>query len=477
MVNELLSYAIDLALKMGANYAEARYHELRSDMVVMKEENVMGVGGEISRGIAIRVLLDGIVSFSSTASMTREGVKDAVEKAIARARVLAEKGLNKGLPRELAPARIGRAKYSVVVSKPYDALTIDSKIGILREAVKHTREALREAKLASLTIEYQETVENKIVITSDGGYVESSIPRIIIGYNIVLAHPQKGTIQRFCFLGSASGLEALDEWKLSESIPAEASRLENVLVHGVEPPKGKLPVVLGSEVVGLVVHESCGHPMEADRVWGRESAQAGESFVKERRIGDTIGNEHATVIDDPTIPKSFGFYLYDDECVAARPRYLYYRGVINEMLHNRWSAAVYGVESNGAARACNFLSEPIPRMSNTYLEPGDYTFEELLEGIKEGLYIKNYMEWNIDDYRWGQRYIGLEAYIIRNGELAEPVRNPVLEFTTEKFYKSIEAKGKELRFYAAFCGKGEPMQAIPAWMGGPDVRLKNLVVR
>jgi len=477
MVYELLNYAIDLALRKGASYAEARFHEIRSDVILTKEETVMGVGGEVSRGIAIRLLVDGIISFASTATITREGVEQAIDKAVSRARALAEKGLNKGLPRELSPARLGRARYSVIVAKPYDSRPLDDKIKYLTGIAKAVRERLREAKLASLTMEYHEILEHKIIVTSDGGYVESEIPRILVGYNLVLAHPQKGTIQRFSFLGASAGLEALDEWNLVESLPSEASSLERVLVQGVEPPKGRMPVVLGSEVVGLIVHESCGHPMEADRVWGREAAQAGESFVKERKIGDVIGNELATVIDDPTIPKSFGFYLYDDECVAARPRYLYYRGTINEMLHNRWSAAIYGVESNGAARANDFLSEPIPRMSNTYLEPGDYSFEELIEDINFGLYIKNYMEWNIDDYRWGQRYIGLEAYIIRNGELAEPVRNPVLEFTTEKFYRSLEAKGKELRFYAAFCGKGEPMQAIPVWMGGPDVRLKDLVVR
>jgi TldD protein len=81
------------------------------------------------------------------------------------------------------------------------------------------------------------------------------------------------------------------------------------------------------------------------------------------------------------------------------------------------------------------------------------------------------MEWNIDDIRWGQRYVGLEAYMIRNGELAEPVRNPVLELTTKRFYSSIEMKGRELRFYAGICGKGEPAQGVPVWFGGPDVLL------
>lgn len=109
-------------------------------------------------------------------------------------------------------------------------------------------------------------------------------------------------------------------------------------------------------------------------------------------IGYRVGNEYATVIDDPTIPSSFGFFLYDDEGVPARPKYLYREGVVNELLHNRWTAHVFGVESNGSARSMNHASEPIIRMSNTYLKPGDSSFEELVEGIKLGVYIKSYME-------------------------------------------------------------------------------------
>jgi TldD protein len=84
------------------------------------------------------------------------------------------------------------------------------------------------------------------------------------------------------------------------------------------------------------------------------------------------------------------------------------------------------------------------------------------------------MEWNIDDVRWNQRYVGLEAYLIRNGELAEPVRNPVLEITTQGFYSNIVAVDKELKFYPGTCGKGEPSQGVPVWFGGPDVRISKI---
>ncbi len=472
MYTDLLEHAVDLARRLGASYAEARYHFNRSSEIVIRNDKVLGVGIETEEGIGIRVLYNGVLGFAATNNLTREGVAQAVEQAIARARALVSTIRE---ARGLAEARVGKARYEALAKKSFDIMSIDQKIGFLKSLWKRAYEPLKEAKLASFAVVYHESEEIKEIINSDGAHIISQIPRLAMYVNLVLAHPQKGTAQRFIELGASGGLELLEEWRPEDKLVEEVRAIENVLLHGVEPPKEPIEVVVGSEVVGLIVHESAGHPMEADRIWGREAAQAGESFVKPHMIGrERIGNEHATVIDDPTIPGSFGFYLYDDEGVPARARHIYLKGVLNEPLHNRWTAYIFGTKSNAAARAMNYASEPIPRMANTYLEPGDMSFEELIEDIELGVYIKSYMEWNIDDIRWGQRYVGLEAYMIRKGELAEPVRNPVLELTTKAFYSSIVAKGRELRFYPGMCGKGEPAQGVPVWFGGPDVRLSKI---
>jgi len=130
--------------------------------------------------------------------------------------------------------------------------------------------------------------------------------------------------------------------------------------------------------------------------------------------------------------------------------------------------------SPGSSRAVAYNREPIVRMANTFLEPGDHSQEELLEDIKEGVYIKNFMEWNIDDRRFNQRYVGLEAYRIEDGELKDMLRNPVLEVTTVGLWSAVDAVGNDPQFQAAYCGKGDPMQAIPVWTGGPHIRLREV---
>jgi TldD protein len=194
-------------------------------------------------------------------------------------------------------------------------------------------------------------------------------------------------------------------------------------------------------------------------------------------LGTKIGSPSVTVVDDPTVEHSFGYYAYDDEGVKARRRFLYKEGIITEFLHNRESAAAMQTTSNAAARSTSYNREPIVRMGNTFLLPGDYEFEELFEDIKYGIYMKSYTEWNIDDKRYNQKYIGRESYLIENGEIKTMVKRPVLEVTTPAFWSSVDACGKDMLFRAGNCGKGDPIQEMEVLYGGPTTRLRNIQMR
>lgn len=469
---DLLTRLIDEGSAAGASYVEVRHQNDYGVSVSMRNGKVIGVGSFKEEGVGIRVLVNGSLGFAATNDLSREGLSRALERAIGRARSVAPLRRN---AIQFSEERVGRASYEVAPKIKLEDVSVESLMSLGKEAFKVLTESVSQVKLPVCVFGAETHMQEKLIVTSEGAYIRSGIPRMYVSANLVLFHPQKGTLQRMKEFGSSGGGELLDVWKPVDVLAEEAKKLEVVLVRGVEPPKELVDVVVGSEIVGLLVHESAGHPMEADRILGREAAQAGESYVKQEMIGSfRVGNELATVIEDPTIPGSNGFYLYDDEGVPARPRYLYKEGMINEALHNRHTASIFGVKSNAAARAMNYASEPIIRMSNTYLKPGKMSFDELIEDISVGVFMKSYMEWNIDDIRWNQRYVGLEAYMIRNGELAEPVRNPALEITTQGFYSNIVAIDKELKFYPGTCGKGEPSQGVPVWFGGPNVRISKI---
>lgn len=469
-MEDIVEEGLTLASKLGASYSEIRFHRVESTILKSRNGVMVSVTERTAEGLAVRVLVDGSLGFTSTTRTDRDGVAEAVGEAVSKAKACSPYLRS---PVEFSDDRLGSTVYEVKPLKPFDSFSLEDKADLHLDLWKAAVDPLKNRELKTLfSLDYREYLEEKIVANTDGGFTRSRTPRIMLIYNLVLREPSKGSIQRIKEYGGSGGLEWVSKWSLEEVLTGEAERLRKVLLEAVKPPSYPVDVVLGSEIVGLIVHESCGHPMEADRILGREAAQAGLSFIHPESKGRRIGGAQATVVDDPTIPGSFGFYLYDDECVPAKPKTLYNEGVVNEYLHNRWTAKVFGVQSNGSSRAKDYTSEPIVRMSNTYLTAGDYSFEELLEDIRDGVYIASYMEWNIDDERRNQRYVGLEAYRIRRGELCEPVRNPVLEVTTEGFYRSLEAKTKNVKFEAGVCGKGEPAQGVPVWFGGPEVKLK-----
>jgi len=219
--------------------------------------------------------------------------------------------------------------------------------------------------------------------------------------------------------------------------------------NAIETNFNEVDIVISGEVAGIMAHENVGHPSEADRILGREGAQAGESFyldlIQKGNLGDIkMGRDEVTIIDDPTRPGNSGFYIYDDECVKARPRYLIKKGMLNELLLNREYASRYNTKSNAAARAISYKREPIIRMANTYFAPGDFTFEELFEDIKTGIYMKSFTEWNIDDRRFQSKYVGLEVYLIENGEITDTmIRRPILELTTFGILSNVDAVSKD----------------------------------
>ncbi|MEM1619227.1 MAG: TldD/PmbA family protein [Fervidicoccaceae archaeon] len=472
-MEDLAELAVERALELGADYAEARVHSIVGTGLHARNESLVGVEARRFLGLAVRVIVDGALSFTSTSRLTREEARRAAEAAYSSARALSA---HVRRPVEFSRERLGRADVAVRPKKDPLAVSREELSSLARELWSGVSSSASRVKVSVLYQHVLVWVEEKLIVNSDGGMVRSYTPRSSYFYNLALSS-EKGALNRWYELSASGGPELLDSWRLSERLSDELIRLERVLVEGRSPPSGKFDVVLGSEIVGLAVHESCGHPLEADRILGREAAQGGRSYAGRDAIGTRLGGEIVSVVDDPTIPGSNGFYLYDDETVPARKRYLMRRGVIEELLHNRWTGSVFGVGSNGSARSSSHVGEPIIRMANTYMEPGDHSLEELLEGLKEGIYVRSYMEWNIDDRRWTQRYVGLEAYYVRGGELLHPLRNVAMELTTAELYSNIDALGRELEFHAGVCGKGEPSQGVPIWAGGPHARVRGVRVR
>ncbi len=471
-MEDLIEFAVDYAQQNGANYSEARFQSKDGTNIIVKNGELQGVSVIKDSGIGIRVLVDGGMGFASTNILEKGSIEESVEIAIKLARASSKLRKEKI---EFSEETFQRIKYEVEMKKDFTQLNFEEKMEYLKKVEEKVKDTKINVPMRFLS--YRDWLENKIFANSEGAWVESIIPRVYMMYNLVVL--ENGQMEQAPFVEHAfsGGLENIEKDKPWDKAAEDVKALKALIENGVSTPEGNVDVVISPEVSGIAVHESVGHPYESDRIFGREAAQAGESFVKPDMLGERIGTDVVNVIEDPTLPKSYGFYLYDDEGVKARPRYLIKDGIINEFLLNREYAKDLGLSSNAAARAVNYNREPIVRMANTYLAPGDHSFEELIEDIKHGVYVKSFNEWNIDDRRYQQRYIGREAYLIENGEIKAPVRKPIIEITTRALWSSVDAVGKEVEYYPGTCGKGEPMQGVPVWMGGAHARLKNIKLR
>lgn len=473
IMEDLMQKMMDEALRLGASHVELRYQQDRSLSHLLKNGVPEINSSNISSGIGIRVLVDGALGFGAGNNLSSSSMLETVSRTVRNARSSASM---RSKPIQFSPEQSHRVHYSVEQKKPFADLELSEKMSYLKDVDALAVEAVqgKGAKLPGRFLELETLETEKLIITSEGTRVESIVPRSMMYMVLTASKDSRGSAQRNISRGGCGGWETVESWDLPTTAQEEGKILAQVLDNDQKLEAGKWDIILGPEVVGLVAHESSGHPAEADRISGREAAQAGETYLDRESRSRRVGSDVVNVIDDPTLPGSFGYYLYDDEGVPAKPRYLIRAGVIDEFLHNRETAAEMSTFSNGSSRSLAFNREPIVRMANTFVDRGDHSLEELVEGVHRGVMIKNFMEWNIDDRRYNQRYVGLEAYIIKDGEIQGLVRNPALEITTPALWSAVDAVGDELQFDSAFCGKGDPMQGIPVWTGGPYLRLRDI---
>jgi TldD protein len=430
------------------------------DLILSAFDNLVGIG--------LRIVVNNAMSFltlnASDRYALRKLIKSAVKSARYSARLVRE-------PAMLSKEKPYKKKYYVPQKIRLDEISPASTTDVLKDIDTALMNSGLDVSARALNTTHE--VTRRYFTDSGGCKIEFEKPLINFDYLITVGKGED-TLQRFSQSSGSAGGELYRKWNLRKRALDDSKILSEILKKGVSPPRGVIDVVIAPEVTGIAVHESGGHPYEADRIFGREAAQAGESFVTPEMIGKKMGNEIVSVVDDPTLAHSAGFYLFDDEGVKARRKYLIKNGVINELLHNRETARAMNIQSNGSARVEDFSYEPIVRMSNTFMLPGKHSEQELIRGVKNGVYIKSFMEWNIDDLRLNQKYVGNEAYLIRNGRLGKLVKSPVLEISTPDFYSSIDALSRKVEFSAGTCGKGEPIQGVPVWMGGPAARLRRI---
>jgi TldD protein len=454
----LAEYAIRFASMHGFSYSEAFLEAMHGRYHALEQGKVNGNGYYEKEGIRIRLLKGNKMYTFSTNKLEKKTIRNAILKY---------KGF-RGVDTVFSSEAVERKKYSVKEKKKADNANALKDLLEL-DKVFSVNKNVKFRNFYTSTSKYR-----TIYINSEGSMIEADIPAAVSAA-IITVGIGKETRQRMIFFGGIGGYEMLNHEAIEDSVKSEISAMANVIKNGVTISNHEMRkiknVVISPEIAGIAVHESVGHPSEADRVFMREAAQAGTSYITRQNFGMRIGSDAVTIIDDPTLQNSMGFYLYDEEGIKAKKRTIIKNGMQNELLLNRSYAHVLGLKSNASARSESYRAEPIIRMANTYLEPGSASLDELFSEAGNGVYIKSFTEWNIDDTRSFSRYQGNEAYMIKNHRLDRPVKNYVLESKTLDFWNAVKLVGKDFQLFRATCGKGEPMQGVPVSNGGAPALL------
>jgi len=247
------------------------------------------------------------------------------------------------------------------------------------------------------------------------------------------------------------------------------NELVDTIKGAVPAPAGPQTVVLAPGWSGILLHEAVGHGLEADFIRKGTSLFAG-------KLGEKVASELVTVIDDGTVAGGRGSLNVDDEGNPGERKVLIEKGVLKGYLYDHLNAKLTGQRSTGSGRRQSFRHAPMPRMTNTYLAPGDQTPEEILRGVPKGLYCRQFGGGQVDISNGNFVFEISEAYLIEEGEITRPVKGAMLIGVGPEALKNVSAVGSDASLDPGLGTCGKDGQSVPVGVGLPTVRIDNVTV-
>src|SRR2546422_5236939 len=343
--------------------------------------------------------------------------------------------------------------------------TVDlgQKVELLRRAEKAARHC--HPAVVQFSASYGDSALSVAVINSEGVFSrETRIYTTLFGSAIAREGAQIRT--GYHSLAETKGFELFDEHP-PEEVGKEAARIALVQIAARPAPAGTFTVVLSSKAGGTMVHEACGHGLEGDFAEKALSIYAG-------KLGQRVASELVTVVDDGTLANKRGSTGMDDEGIPSSRVLLIDHGILKSYLHSRRTAGKLGHSPTGNGRRESYRHLPIPRMRNTMILPGDTPPEAIVAGVKEGIFVCQMGGGEVDIASGNFIFNVGEAYMIRDGKVAEPIRDATLIGNGPEVLGSIDAVGSDLGFGVGTCGTDG--QRVPVADAQPTLRIPKIVV-
>lgn len=456
-----MNNALSSALSFGASYAEIRLMAETTSSVRLKDGQLEHAipGQEI--GATLRILADGAWGVHSTTDVSN--IPNEIESTVRLAKAVAARRPSSSNPIQLAEIPIHQDEIHWKSKKDVRNTDLDTKLSMLDNIHQSAND---DERIISVSCGWSDEHLHTELLTSEGMDRTWSFQRSMVN-GMVTARDGGDPVSYRMRHGGEGGLELIESCDL-ETLGGDARIAALRLLKAERSPSGKLPLIADRDLTGVYIHEALGHPCEADLV------AAGDSCL-DGKLGQKIGNDIVTVVDDPTLRGGYGAYPIDDEGLDTREKTLIKNGILTDYLNHRETAHHFGLEPNAGARAQDGLHHPLVRMSNTMIMGGNFNgIDELMEDIEYGVYACGSRGGQVDTGRGSFQFAAQEAYLIENGEITTPLRDVSVSGLTLQILNDVDGLTKDAKLASpGFCGKG---QTVPVGDGGPIMRIREALV-
>ncbi|MGE3272111.1 MAG: TldD/PmbA family protein [Chloroflexota bacterium] len=474
-MRELTDRALDAATAAGASYADVRIERFERQVVSVKNGRPDGLLEDESFGFGVRVLVDGAWGFASSSRLEPRELERIARQAVAIARASA---LVRSEHVDLGEPLRSVASYATPVKIDPFNVSVDDKLAALLAADAAMR-SVKGIAVAEGSFECQRIT--KTFASTEGSFVQQTLVETGAGIEALAVGDddaqRRSYPNSFGRQHSTAGYEYFQSMDLAAHAGQTAEEAVQLLT-AKSCPDEVTTVILDSSQAALQVHESCGHPIELDRVFGTEASYAGTSFLTlDKRGGYRYGSDAVTIVADATVPGALGTFGFDDEGVPAQRTVIVDRGIFKNYLTSRETAAKIGASSNGTMRADGWNRIPLIRMTNINLEPGEWSLEDMIADTDHGVYLQTNRSWSIDDVRLNFQFGTEMGWEIRNGKLGALLKNATYTGITPRFWGNCDAVGKDWTVWGTpNCGKGQPSQSMHVGHGAAPIRVRNVQI-
>ncbi len=436
-----------------ADYVEVRVEEGDATRVQYRGRELEDIGRVTSVGGNVRALVKGGWGFISFNDLS--GLRDKVARAVRQARLVGRE------ESKLAPVDPVVDTVPPVLVRDPSVVPLSQKKAILDE---YNDIIWSTPRIQTSNVLYADRRRKVVFASSEGSYIEQAKVDVVARFTAVAR--DGGDVQQ-----SSLSLGSNGDYGLMEGLHSDIAEMAKRAVDLLSAPQlkgGEYTVVCDPVLAGVFVHEAFGHLSESDFVYENERMR--EIMV----LGRRFGGEHLNIVDGAAVPGLRGSYRYDDEGVPGTKTYLISGGVLSGRLHSRETAAKMGEAPTGNARALDYTFQPIVRMTNTYIEPGDASFDDLISEIKEGVYARSWYGGMTSMEMF--TFSAGEAYMVRNGRVEELLRPVMLSGNVFTTLENIDAVGNDLDMnQGGGCGKAGQMP-LPVSNGSPHIRIRKCLL-